>query len=354
MSTLLLHIGMPKVGSTAIQALLSANQDPLAELGWNYPDFCRLANHVELAAFASDHVHPLLHPSVKVTNRDELTEFQARFTEEFSVTSTGNWVFSSEHLASHLSSPEAVERLASLVGHFDTVRIVLYVRRQDEIAAGSHSTWIITGMHAPFDVQTHLDFPNRYDYRLIAQRWMDVFGASAVEVRLYPGRNLLADFATVLGGSLELFEEPAPANVSLTNVELEFLRALNAEIPRWEDGKPKSGTGNFANAISGSGRGQKVRLADADRRLLLEQFRESNEWILDHAANGEGLADHFSPPTGDDPGNLDVELTPEDYVALAARLWKRAANLKGKLGQARQNQRRLRRRLNAMDGGASR
>ena len=334
MSVLYLHIGLPKTGTTAIQEFLLQNRGPLEELGWRYPSFLRQRNHLELAAYAGSDRHVLGRGFIGLKNVDDLDEFRSSLSRAIREhTAQGDWAFSSEHLASRVDRTEGVRRLSELFGHFAQVRIVMFVRPQDEMAVSSHSTWVLDGSPAPFDLAKHVGLTQRYDYRDIAERWMQVFGEGSVEIRLYDKRRLLEDVVVSLGGtSLEDWTIPSPENVSLTNVELAFLREMNGRLPRWADGAPDKRHGDFRNQIAGSGLGEPLRLRQQDRRAILDAFRDSNEWVLERALNSGDTAAFFPAATDeavtDGPSNIDHVLSADEALEFASRLWRHAGRLK--------------------------
>ena len=350
MGEAILHIGLAKTGSTAIQAMLYRNQEFVADAGWHYPAFLNRQNHVQLAAYGASDDHHWTHRMVGAHSVEEFHRFRKEFEAEFrKATRKGNWVFTSEHIASRLLDEDSVGRLAQLLERFDRVRVVMYVRRQDEMAVASHSTWARDGQPHPFWIDRHLKMANRYDYRLIAERWTSVFGSDAVEIRLYPARDVVDDFLALLDidpASAHGLEQPPRTNVSLTDAELAFLRAMNHTLPRWADDRPTHLYADFSHLIiEGSGIGERLRLDPAHRRAILDRFRESNEWVLERAANAEGNADYFDPEIGDEPANVDRDLTTDELTEFAAILWRHASELRTNLDTSQQRVRDLERRL---------
>ena len=331
MSELYLHIGLPKTGSTAIQEFLWLNRDRLEDAGWRYPSFLRGKNHLELVVLAAKEDWLLHRRFARVSTAEELTQWRTRVEEEIAAQTTdgSNWVMSSEHLASYLTSPAVIETLRSHLEHFDSIRPVMWVRPQDQVAVASHSTWVRDGNPSRFDMASHVKNALRYDYHRMVLRWDRVFGEESVEVRLYPGSTLIDELAQSLGlGDVGGWDHPDPANVSLTNVEVELLRQMNERVPRWSDGGPRSNHGDFRDLVRGSGRGERLRASDSDRRRILEQFHAENQWILQRAVNSAGREDFFEPPAGDDPGNIDIEPDADAALDLAAVLWRKAGQLR--------------------------
>ena len=227
-----------------------------------------------------------------------------------------------------------MERLAEIFAHFDDVRIVIYVRPQDEMAAASYSTWVRDGQPVSFDIAHHITLENRYDFARIARRWANVFGQEALDIRLYPRRTLFEDFLSVIGveeTDKARWTSPPPSNVSLTDVELAFVLEMNRRLPRWSEGRPDNRFGNLTDVIEGSGLGERVTLSSAERNMILSRYQASNDWIMEHATNVEGRTDYFDAPRGEVPGNIHHQLSVDESNAFSAILWRAGARARSRL-----------------------
>lgn len=334
MSKLLLHIGLPKTGTTAIQEFLAQNVDRLAEQGWNYPTFLNRKNHLALVALATEGVLPVRPGFVGLRTAEALDAYRTDLAAELAdKTSSGNWVFSSEHLSSRLVNPDQVQSVAKTFRRFDDIRIVMYARPQDEMAVASHSTWVRDGRLKGFDVDAHIAHDNRYNYQRIALRWIRAFGSERVDLRLYPRSGLLADFMGTLGvpeSALTSWSHPQPANVSLSSAELAFLLEINRSVPRWLDDGPNPNSVDLSELIAGSGVGARIAASGAERRKILGHFRSQNEWVLEHASNSAGMDGYFDAPTDEDVGNVHHKLTTEELLHFSTLLWNAAGDLKAR------------------------
>jgi hypothetical protein len=321
MRTVLLHIGLPKTGTTSIQSMLRRNVARVGAAGYRYPTFLSRANHFELAAYAVSSKAGILR-LVGVASSDEHDRFRRQFEEELRrATAEGSWVFTSEHLGSLLNDVEAINRLRVLLRDFERVRVLLYVRRQDTMAVASHSTWIRDGRPHPFELADHLHNADRYDFRQITERWDSVFGRESVELRLYPRESVLGDFAAVAGlGDLDGWQLPDRHNSSLTSAETAFVMEMNKRLPRWDAG-PTHTYSDLSAELVGSGRGEELRMSSTDARTLLEQYSASNEWTMQRAENASDQPDFFAPPTDEHSGNLDQTLTLDDALEFGRLLW---------------------------------
>jgi hypothetical protein len=157
-------------------------------------------------------------------------------------------IFSSEHCHSRLVTVASIERLRSLLTeHFSSFRVVVYLRRQDELALSFLSTRLRNGQ----DPLALLPPPNQnsayFDYGGLVDRWATVFGREAMTVRLY-GRehflngDLVQDFVATCGLAPIAFPEGVGRrNPGLRASAQAFIWRLNAmrvvdgesTLPHW-------------------------------------------------------------------------------------------------------------------------
>lgn len=336
MSRATLHIGLPKTGTTAIQTLLSDNREILSHYGFHYPDFFRAPNHLELAAYATND-SAWARKVLGIATDTELHEFKEAFAATLGwETRSGDWIFSSEHLSSRLKSEGEVTRIAALLGHFESVTVLAYVRRQDEMAASSHSTWLRDGHTRAFNVDTHLRLDDRYDFQSILQRWDHVFGRPHVRVRLYPTHpnQLLQDFASVMGigNALESLKT-AYLNTAIDSKAAAFLLEMNRRLPRWENGPTKRFV-DFSDIIGRIRRGSRLRLDPHDAARLLDRFRGTNDWVMSRAENADRYPGYFENVSSED-GTMHEELDLDDALVFARLLWAKASSLEKQLRRSK-------------------
>jgi hypothetical protein len=188
-----LHIGLNKTGSTSIQRVLGTNRRELRDRGFYYP------------AITEGTVPQNLHrlgPGVRID----------RFWEELAieiaaVPQDGSTVIlSAEQCARALRDPAEVAALhARLADHFTNIRIVLYLRRQDQHAASMFAQRLRTGHVAPPDLAAIGEsMAPLHDYNALLTKWAAVFGEAAMIPRIYardclPGGDVVRDFLELCG-----------------------------------------------------------------------------------------------------------------------------------------------------------
>ena len=249
----LVHIGLPKTGSSSIQQFLWLNREALAARGLRYARFNpRLGSQMELAATAlalSGAAVPQGTGRLVLGLRGDGDDaaLAARFLDWLDTQRAGwpeaRFVASSEHLQAWLHRPAFIRALDSFLGErFTSVEYLLYLRPQADLLLSSYSERIRRG--EALSLARHLDErPRALDFDAIVTRWEEALGAGRLHLRLlHPdaltGGALIPDFCDALGLSPEGLAEPARMNPSLGAAELAFRRRLNRLLPvRLADGR---------------------------------------------------------------------------------------------------------------------
>lgn len=256
----ILHIGTEKTGSTSIQNVMAALREQLPLHGFAYPRSPGSRNHTRLALFAGDEkrTKAMARREKRIHGDDSVgdwlpdqlaTEIEALPADVHTV------VFSNEHCHSRLTDAESVERLKALLdAFFDRYRVVVYLRRQDELAVSRYSTMLRTGGFTREVLPMHLTTMLYFQYDALLDRWGQVFGRDNLVPRLF-GRehfvegDLMRDFFAVCGlPPLAIPEDSATRNPSLIPAAQEFLLRFNQQYQRAKDlGRP-AWVGEFMNA----------------------------------------------------------------------------------------------------------
>lgn len=297
MRNIIIHIGMEKTGTTTIQRFCAANRDVLQRLGVAYPVSVGTDNHRLLATYAmtsprTDESHVelgLIDPAKREKFNSGLEQALANEIAALP-DAVHTIVFSNEHCHSRLHDIEDIERLKRLVApHGSSVRILVYLRRQDEVATSLYSTGLRAGLTRypifPSPQEEPNMFRHFFNYDTFVSLWEEVFGPDAVEVRIFdreafPEGSVLNDFleACSLPWSTDHgFRQVPNQNESIQPVAQEFLRRMNERIP-WLVGDAVNSTRwklphLIADAFPGPGR-LPLRAAAQD---FMERFSGSNE-----------------------------------------------------------------------------
>ncbi len=243
------HIGLAKTGTTAIQRYLQANRETLlSEYGVLYPRSLGERLAVNLAAACQRSSEPddlrkirqLDTPSKVASYYDTL---QRQFAAELESKNPGRVLVSCEHLSSRLSDSEEIRQLATFLRPFaESIRIFVYLRRQDELFLSLYSTSIKAGSTELFGFPADTGMRQDFHFEQLLQSWAEVFGEGSVCPRLYErsrfaGGDIVADFCTALKLPSDLTRSDSDQNRSLSREMLDRLRELNMQVPRFVDGR---------------------------------------------------------------------------------------------------------------------
>ena len=233
------HVGLPKTGTSSIQAALDARGAALAEAGVLYPGGRHRAHR--LAAY------DLLGQRVKGDDADLVAGAFNSLVEEMAAYTGHSIVVSEEELG--LARPRHVRKLVGslaqhrvhvVIGIRDMARTVVSAWQQDVVTGGT-TTWrdFIASVQEPRQsvVPAATAFWIRHDPLRVIDAWSTAVPGERISVMTVPppgtsSRTLLERFAVAAGLPVELWGagEPKPRNVSLGAAELEVIRRLNPTV----------------------------------------------------------------------------------------------------------------------------
>ena len=232
----ILHIGVEKTGTSSLQAALSRQRQRLLDQGVHFSEAAGPESHWALPVFYADahHVHDMLATCLisSLDERDlarESFERQLAHEVEFHVGKT--FIFSSEHCHSRFLYQEEIIRLKIVLQkYFSSVKVVVYLRRQDRVAVSFRSTYIkgggVGGVIFPSDNESLI----YYDFEKLTDRWAAVFGSDNVNVRIYDrgelyNGSIVSDFCHAM--SLKDIDDEHEFNVRLPVSSEILLAQLN-------------------------------------------------------------------------------------------------------------------------------
>lgn len=223
--TLVLHIGLPKTGSSTIQHLLAAHRAELARFGLHYPDTGRpgrsatgitSGNGADLARYLSPNERP----------REFSQEaFEAAFEARWLSPDLPRSLISSELLAS--AAPAMLERFRDRLAAGRPVRIVAFVR---DLYGHAWSAWMqMIKRHAcTDDFATYCETSyNNPQFRAI-KRYADVFPGSVSLLHYETEKHdVFGAFSKALDIDLPVARDGMLINRSLCKAETEVLIECN-------------------------------------------------------------------------------------------------------------------------------
>lgn len=222
--TLYLHIGMDKTGTSAIQNFMHLNDKRLYESeGILRP----------VTALWNDYSHHPLAFSILCMHgytEKDLTNYLSALKKE--ILTASKVILSSECLFKTTRHENFRQFKTFIDSQFTDVRIIVYVRRQDEWVESRHKHSILSGNELSLE---KLSTAHYCDYKQFIDLWRNAFPKAKIIVCPYEksqfmNGNIFSDFAAQLGiTSLHGYKMPLKAvNTSLDNTTAFFKSLCNA------------------------------------------------------------------------------------------------------------------------------
>lgn len=331
-----LHIGTEKTGSTAIQHYLKENRQRLSKHGILFP-IAESETHTSQWEFvAISHQRPWIQDvgrELQVNNAEQQARFkeqlEAKLDSEFQASNAERLLISSEHFQSRLVQEEEIEALKKFLERWtDDFKIVVYFRRQDELALSLLSTRIKSS--APIDVENILltmkRSPRYYAYDEIFERWANVFGQSSMVPRIFnetrwPQGGLIADFCQATSIPV-LPHTHKRYNLSLDRKGFHFIHSLNKQFVERTDRASEQERLRLVRLVSDRHAGKYYPISRQQAREFYESFNETNQ-RLQKFAFPDTPAPLFSEDFSMYPTDAEASFSSYDEaVELALELWK--------------------------------
>lgn len=234
-----LHVGLPKTGTSTIQAALDARVDALAAAGVLYPGGRHRAHR--LAAY------DLLGQRVSGDDADVVAGAFQRLVEEATAYTGPQVLISDEDLG--MARPRDVRRVVRSMGR-NRVHVVIGVRDmartvvsawQQNVMTGSTTSWerFISAVRDPglAGVPEATAFWLRHDPVRVLESWGTEIPLERIRLVTVPpagcdGRVLLDRFAAATGLPADLWDDRVEPerNVALGAAEVEVVRRMNAVV----------------------------------------------------------------------------------------------------------------------------
>lgn len=288
MSTLYLHIGPPKTGTTTIQNFLSDNQEALSAHGICFPDLGYRYPGIDRHRTGHFLVRQRPHEGQKVSDfkkgLDKLQKLSLQY-DSIILSDEGIWK-DGIHMTRFWK-----RLLAELQKRQIDLRIIVYLRRQDLWVQSFWSQKIKVGKTS-LDFQEFLRFLNESSYPLDYCAYMDmlsdIFGKDALIIRVMergqfqgPEHSLVSDFLDIFGLSLSdgFIEQQELRNPKISGTYLEIKRMLNM-LPWFQNTRTNSFTGSIRqvqeqNPFQYDLKGRSF-FAPGEQKQFRDSFTESN------------------------------------------------------------------------------
>lgn len=247
----IIHIGAEKTGTTTIQHFLRENSGLLSTHGVVYPRTPGIIDHRALAVYAKNvfkqedafiREHNLSSP---VRLQAWKTDFKAKLEGELRELDAGVHlvIFSSEHLHSRLWGEDGIQNLRTLLlPWFEEIEVLVYLRRQDQLAVSAYSTKLKVGKTPDKILDPDVDPQNHYyNYYILLNKWASVFGRNHIKVIFFEpatsqGNDLISGFLAAAGiADNEQWARTRRLNEKLSWQSQHLLRRYNERFPRFDD-----------------------------------------------------------------------------------------------------------------------
>jgi len=305
----ILHIGTEKTGSTAIQEFLYHNRIELRDLRLHVCTSAGRANNRALpAAFMAekrtdDFLLTMNHQSAS-DRRAWKSEFLQAFSEEVEEAreNADTFVISSEHFHSRLFSREEVSELHSFLAPlFDSISVICYLRRQDQLALSRYSEALRAGHVPPSPLpkdmakKKHRLLPY-FDLLALLERWADVFGQDNIEPHIYSKKSLLdgdivTDFLAAVGiefpHTAQITQEKA--NIALSAEAQAILLGVNKNLGQGDMDSTARIRNKLVQYLQENAPGKSHQPSASQAREFYQCFEAANDVIARRWFNRESL-----------------------------------------------------------------
>lgn len=366
---LIYHIGTFKTGSTSLQTFLANNREELLKAGIFYPECLYEEGRPE---YTNGNAYPLNDPEMDSDNYKHGIENLKKYFSEYDkilISSEDFW-----------SSNTKQERLRELKELGVIVKIIVYLRRQDDYLDSLCNQLIKTGLLSFEKGQSHIYELGLYtDYYKELTDIKNVIGKENIFVRVFEkeqlyNENIFDDFLHVLNiDKTEAFVKPEKRlNRSLSNKHREFINICNNTLENSYRGIDcfmyKKNTELSERYLTQKGKKEQSNFfSEQERKHIVEKYQNGNECIAkEYLQREDGILFSSVYPEDDESESSEIEI--EDvirWVALlihehSSRIYQnrinletRIANLKEKLEKEKERNDEFQQLADAIKNGYS-
>ena len=329
---LLIHIGTPKTGSTALQKFFCDNREILIERGWRYPKLKeRFRNYKTNDPDVKKNGNFLFRQDGQVLEQGEQWNDIWKVIKEELI--HGNVILSSEEMFD-LETDKILQRVK---GEYSNVKVIVYLRRQDDYIEANWKQAIKVGVCTDSihtwnrKLYSQEQFIKAIHYYNKLKNIENIVGKENLIVRPYEKeqfegewKDIVSDFLKYIGISeLSGFSKVYAENVSYEGVVLEAKRVLNASYSMSD--KCYVDVNYFTRCtleknMDSNHKRKYSYLTNEERLKILNTFREENSRIAqEYLGREDGVLFYNS------------ELTYDEYVIDYKQLFEYTIKLYGNM-----------------------
>ena len=338
----IVHMGMPRTGTSAIQIMLARSRDALERQGFRYnTTFGRRSSQASLPARimlsrldrdAIKRRFPMLLMHVP-EDEEGLRKLDGALDQEIAEHPGRTFIFSAEDLSVMLAVDGLAEPMTRYFSErFDRVRYVIYLRRQDRHIESWLAQRAKVGTVRSFDATMERAIEQGdYLYHRNLERLARHVGRESIVVRPFErgalhGRDAAFNFADVLGlDAMTLERADDTVNASWDVQSIGYVEHMARHVAAEKDGLVTPAWRLIYDTISGMGQqGEPLRMSQARAEAFVARFAEENAAVA-RAYLGREDGTLFEEPI-EGPDEDSVPRIDLDRMAqITARIVERAA-----------------------------
>jgi hypothetical protein len=368
MRTAVIHVGLEKTGTTLIQRWLASNHRQLLQEGFWMPKCLGFPNHTRLVAACLDDgvVDNIKAHLLRREGIDEaLLRWRVAHDLHAESRKAGDWhtlVISSELISSRLASSSEQQRLVSLVHNLvDRIRILLVVRRQDQLAISRFSSVLRSGFNrydAILEDLSSFNFwalpPGRtvsdhhffYDLEGIARRFASL-ADDGFSIRVHGEQHPIDMIQDVMECSIPWSVNTNPPLNQAMSARAQFViaRLNQSHLVQWPSGARRDGYRQLLQQVEARVPGVPRQISPERACRFLQAYQPGNQRLCDHYGLSRSLC---ADPSADHRNETDDQSLMEDTKGLVTHYLQQADELPAReslLQRANQRRRGLGHRL---------
>lgn len=278
---LYLHIGSGKTGTTAIQSFCVTNNQLLNQHGYHYLESPRWGDNshhlLGFALWGSAHLNLPNIPEVSLQSIEHSLSTELNGLPE----NIQNIIISTELLFELGGKPQMAPLNKFIKDHFKSVKVLCYLRRQDNYLVSLYQQWIKTN-HKNVRGISIAEFVSKYkgnNYYETLRPWSVLFGKENIRVRVYEkskfiNGSIFDDFLFCIDITNTESFIPPPKSQTNHSINVEITEILNlcdfTTVDQLNEIIPEISVNTSSINL----------LSTEDRITILDRYKKSNKLVL--------------------------------------------------------------------------